>query len=91
MKAHRQISQLKLTKREWRPYKATKIDVLDFIHLKEAVTIHDLMERFNYTYYGASKRLGLLHREKLIVPLFQRGTWGITELAAKKLDYYNRL
>jgi len=37
-------------KRGWRPWKATKIEVLDFIHLKEAITRHDLMERFNYTY-----------------------------------------
>lgn len=87
----RLMSQLKLRKREWRPYKATKIDVLDFIHLKEAVTVHDLMDRFDYTYKGASNRLWLLHREKLIQPLFQRGTWGLTELADQRLEYYRRL
>ena len=85
------MTQFKLGKRRWRPYKATKIDVLDFIHLKEAVTIHDLMDRFDYTYKGASNRIVLLHREKLIQPLFQRGTWGLTELAAKRLEYYKRL
>jgi len=84
-------AQLKLSRREWRPYKATKIDVLDFIHMKEQVTAHDLVDRFDYTYKGAKRRLCLLHREKLIEPLFQRGTWGITELAAKKLDYYKKL
>ena len=80
-----------MPQREWRPYKATKIDVLDFIHLKKVVTAYDLVDNFGYSLQGAKKRLYLLHREKLIVPLFQRGTWGITELAAKKLDYYKKL
>ena len=84
-------AQLKLSRRGWRPYKATKIDVLDFIHMKEAVTAHDLVDRFDYTYKGAKKRLYLLHREKLIQPLFQRGTWGLTELAVRRLEYYKRL
>jgi len=85
------MSQLKLAKREWRPYKATKIDVLDFIHMKEAVTRYDLMDRFDYTYWGAHHRLYLLYRQKLIQPLFQRGTWGLTELAFQRLDHYKRL
>jgi len=59
--------------------------------MKEIVTAYDLVDRFSYSYKGAKQRLWLLHREKLIEPLFQRGTWGITELAAKKLDYYKRL
>lgn len=84
-------TQLKLRRREWRPYKARKIDVLDFIHMKEAVTAHDLVDRFDYTYKGAKKRLCLLHREKLIQPLFQRGTWGLTELAFQRLEHYKRL
>ena len=85
------MSQFKLAKREWRPYKARKIDVLDFIHLKGAVTVHDLIDEFDYSYWGAARRIYLLHKEKLIQPLFQRGTWGITELAAKRLEYYKRL
>lgn len=80
-----------LKKRQWHPWRATKIDVLEFIHLKEQITAHDLVEEFGYSYQGAANRLWLLHQEKLITPLFQRGTWGITELAAKKLDYYKRL
>ncbi len=84
-------SLLKLRQREWRPYKATKIDVLDFMHMREIVTAYDLVDRFGYSYKGAKQRLWLLHRKQLIEPLFQRGTWGITELAAKKLDYYKRL
>ena len=85
------MSLLKQRRREWHPYKATKIDVLDFIHMKEAVTAHGLVDEFDYSYQGAKDRLWKLHREKLITPLFQRGTWGITELAAQRLDYYKRL
>ena len=85
------MSQFKLRRREWRPYEATKIDILDFIHMKEAVTAYDLVDGFDYSYKGAKQRLWLLHREKLIQPLFQRGTWGLTELAAKRLEYYKRL
>ena len=85
------MTQFKLGQREWRPYKAIKIDVLDFIHLKEVVTVYDLMDRFDYSYKGAKNRLYLLHRQKLIQPLFQRGTWGLTELVMKKLEYYKRL
>ena len=85
------MSQFKLAKREWRRYKASKIDVLDFIHMKEAVTAYNLVDGFDYSYKGAKQRLWLLHREKLIQPLFQRGTWGLTEKAYCKLDYYERL
>jgi hypothetical protein len=56
-------------KREWRPYKATKIDVLSFIHEKKAVTAYDLVDRFDYSYQGARDRLWHLHQEKLIQPL----------------------
>jgi len=68
------MSLIKLGKRQWHPYKATKIDVLDFIHMKEIVRAYDLVDRFNYSYKGAKQRLWLLHREKLIQPLFQWGT-----------------
>lgn len=84
------MTELKLGKRKWRPYKATKNEVLSFIREKEAVTVHDLVDRFDYSYKGASCRIWLLHRGKLIQPLFQRGTWGLTELAAQRLEYYNR-
>lgn len=85
------MSLIKQGRREWHPWKATKIDVLEFIYVKGAVTAYDLVDEFDYSYQGAKDRLWQLHREKLIQPLFQRGTWGITELAAKKLEYYNRL
>jgi len=76
------MPQFKLRKGEWRPWKASKIDVLEFIYVKGALTRHDLMNEFDYSYKGADRSLVLLHKEKLIQPLFQRSTWGITELAA---------
>ena len=82
------MSQFKLGHRQWRPWKATKLEVLNAIHKKEAATAHDLMELFGYSYQGARNKLWLLHRQKLVAPLFQRGTWGITELAADKLNHY---
>lgn len=85
------MSLIKIRQREWHPYKATKIEVLSFFLEREIVTCRDLMDRFDYSYQGARDRLWRLHREKLIEPLFERGTWGITELAIKKLDYFNRL
>lgn len=87
----KRMSHFKLGQRSWRPFKARKIDVLDFIHKKEEVTAYDLVDRFDYSYKGARNRLWLLHREKLIQPLFQRGAWGLTELATQRLEYYNRL
>ena len=85
------MSQFKLRQIEQRPYKAKKIDVLAFIHMKQPVTAYDLVDGFDYSYKGAKQRLWLLHRGKLIQPLFQRGTWGLTEKAYRKLDYYERL
>ncbi|GAI46725.1 unnamed protein product [marine sediment metagenome] len=64
-----------MTQREWRPFLATKKEVLFFFAEKEVVTIYSLMDNFGYTYFGAQKRLYLLHREGLIAPLMERGTW----------------
>ena len=85
------IKQPRLPQREWRPYKATKIDVLEFIHDKESVNVNSLMEEFGYTYQGAKKRLYHLHLQRLIVPLVVRGTWCVTDLAVEKLIYYKKL
>ena len=67
------------------------MEVLSFLLKKEAATAHDLMEQFGYSHKGARNRLWLLHRQRLVAPLFQRGTWGITELAAEKLNHYKKL
>lgn len=61
--------QLKLIKRKWRPYRATKIDVLSFIRTKQIVTVHDLIDRFGYSYNGPVRRISLLHREDNTIPV----------------------
>ena len=75
-------------KREWRPFLATKKEVLFFLAEEEIVTIRSLMDNFGYTYGGAYKRLYLLHREGLIAPLMKRGTWGLTNKGERRLMYY---
>jgi len=85
------MSVLKPRQRKRHPYKAFKIDVLDFIHRKDIITVHDLIDRFGYSYNGAVRRISLLHLERLIQPVFQRGTWGLTEKACRKLEYYHML
>jgi len=78
----------KLGKREWRPYKASKKEVLSLIEEKEAATIYDLVERFDLSYKGAANRLYLLHKGGLVQPLLQRGTWGLTRLGEERLTYW---
>ena len=76
--------------REWRPYKASKREVLAFFEEREVVTIHSLMDRFGYLYKGAEKRIYLLHKEGLIEPLFERGTWGLTRKGERRLIAYEQ-
>ena len=78
----------KLVKREWRPYKASKKEVLGLIREKEAATVYDLVERFDLSYRGAANRIYLLHRQNLIQPLLTRGTWGLTRLGDERLAYW---
>lgn len=74
------MGQFKLTQREWHPFKARKIDVLDFIHKKEAITFHDLIDEFDCSYWGAKRRIYLLQGKNLSSPYF-KGV--LTELAGK--------
>jgi hypothetical protein len=76
--------------RDWRPVKATKLEVLDFIRNQEVVSIHSLMDWFGYSYSGANRRLWLLKREKLVVNI-GRGEWVLTDAGARKLDYHGML
>jgi hypothetical protein len=69
--------QLKL--RDWRPYKATKREVLSFFEEKEVVTIRSLMDRFGYSYNGAQSRIYLLLLQALIEPLIDTGSWAHTK------------
>lgn len=79
-----------MRQREWRPYKATKKEVLAFFEERGVITVCSLMDRFGYTYNGAKKRIYLLHKEGLIEPLFERGTWGMTRKAERRLIAYEQ-
>jgi len=78
--------------RKWRPWRATKIEVLDFIRRKEIVTIYDLVGEYGYSYSGANKRLLSLEKLGLISKLgVERGKRVLTELGFKKLNYYGKI
>lgn len=76
--------------RNWRPVRATKLEVLSFIREQEVVSIPILMDWFGYSYSGANKRLYFLKREKLVVNI-DRGEWVLTEAGARKLNHYGML
>lgn len=78
-----------MTKREWRPYKATKKEVLAFFEEIEVVMIRNLMDKFDYCYEGARSRIKSLLREGLIEPLFEKGTWGLTKKGERRLLHYD--
>lgn len=91
------MSQVKLrpkleqkVQRTWRPYRSTKREVLSFFEEKEVIGIHSLIDRFGYTYKGAKQRIYLLHKEGLIEPLFERGTWGLTQKGVRRLMHYGQ-
>ena len=85
--AIKQMGHIKQTQKVWRPIKATKKEVLSFFEEAEVVTSRMLMDRFGYAYETARHRLAALHRERLIEPLFERGTWGITKKGERRLLY----
>jgi predicted HTH transcriptional regulator len=76
--------------RDWRPYKATKREVLAFFEEMEVVTIRSLMDRFGYTYKGAQSRIYLLYGEGLIEHLIERGTWGLTTKGGRRLMHFEQ-
>jgi len=67
--------------------KARKIDVLEFIYDREAVTADDLVEKFGYTYSGAHSRLSQLRKQGLIQQV-TKGRWCLTNRGYDKLDYH---
>ena len=77
-----------MRQREWHPYKASKREVLSFLEEREVVTVYSLMDRFGYSYNGAKGRIYVLHKEGLIQPLFERGTWGLTKKGEMRLMHY---
>lgn len=76
--------------RKWRPYKATKIEVLAFIRERKIAGCLDLVDRFGLQPSSARWRLWALAKEGLIEPLY-RGYWALTEEAFRKLDYFGKL
>ena len=42
-----------MSQREWRPFLATKKEVLAFFEEREVVGIYSLIDRFGYSYKGA--------------------------------------
>lgn len=70
--------------------RADKIEVLEFILLREVVTWYDLREQFNYTYRAAESRLLRLLKQGLIKRI-GRGEYCLTEDAYDRLDYYGKL
>ena len=79
-----------MRQREWRPFLATKKEVLAFFEEREVVGIYSLIDRFDYAYSSARNRLAALYREGLIEPLFVRGTWGLTRKGERRLIYYEQ-
>jgi len=70
--------------RKWRPYRATKLEILEFFDIKSMVFIYLLVEEFGYTYLSAQKRLGLLKKEGLVTNNV-RGMWVLTSEGVNKL------
>jgi len=75
--------------------KAKKWQFLSFIEDKEIITPRDLMERFNYTYSYACKKLSLFKKQGLVwdlgnTPSTYRGQWCLTDKGYKRLYYLCR-
>ena len=70
--------------------KARKINVLEFIYDREAVTARDLMGKFGYTYSGARSRLSQLRKQGFIQQV-TKGHWRLTNRGYDKLNYHGVL
>jgi len=51
--------------RKWRPWRATKLEMLQFINIRRIVWIYQLVEHFGYSYGSARYRLALLKGQGL--------------------------
>lgn len=78
------------SERGWANFKASWLDVLDFIRKNDFVTIHDLIDTFGYRYDGARSKLYTLKKWGYIENL-ERGKWFLTEKGYKKLSHYGRI
>ncbi len=70
----------------WRPRRATKLEILQFIEGKRIIFIFDLVERFGYTYYSAVNRLRLLRAQGLATS-DGRGRWVLTDEGMRRLKW----
>lgn len=75
--------------REWRPWIATKREVLKFIAERRIITWRDLVNYFGYKPSSAKYWLWRLQKEGLISKLVAvHGKWVLTEKGFERLDYY---
>ena len=75
--------------RKWRPYRATKLEILTFFYLKRMVFIYMLVEEFGYTYSSAVYRLRLLKKQGLVTNNV-RGMWVLTSKGVDKLFFLRK-
>ena len=72
-----------------RPYRATKLEILEFFYLKGMVFIYLLVEEFGYSYKSAQVRLNRLRKQGL-VSNGVRGMWVLTEEGIRRLHYLRK-
>jgi len=71
---------------QWRPRRATKVEILQFIEGKRIINIFDLVERFGNTYYSAVNRLRLLRAQGLATS-DGRGHWVLADEGMRRLKW----
>jgi len=76
--------------------KATKKEILEFMSKREIITAYDLIERFDYSYSYACKRLSLFKKQGLVAdlgntPSTYRGQWCLTEKGYERLYFLQRI
>jgi len=72
--------------RKWRPWRATKLELLQFIKDRQIIFIYSLVEYFGYTYKSAQYRLNLLRRQGLATS-DGKGAWVLTEEGIRRLRW----
>ena len=72
--------------RKWRPERATKLEILQFMEGKRVIFIFHLVERFGYTYYSAVNRLRLLRAQGLATS-DGRGHWVLADEGMRRLKW----
>ena len=75
--------------RRCRPWRATKVELLEFMYLKEITFIYQLTEWFGFTYGSACRRLQLLKKQNLAIS-DGKGHWVLTEEGIRRLHWLKR-